>query len=850
MNRGKFHSSGPLRLMPPVSGFLFFMLLTLLSSLSPVVAQSDGPVILNWEFTHPLSSKKLALGPKGTVQEKLIETGELPDPFYGENENKFGWIEQHEWTFGSELTLTEEQLGHDFLELEFPSIDTYAKIYINDSLIAATDNAFHAHRFQVKRFVHAGTNRVKVIFTPPVMYHKETYDKRKSRLPAPNDVGKIAVASMSRKPQYQFGWDWALRMNTIGFWKPAVLQVYDNNRLIQAKIETKKINGDTAQLDLDLIFSVKNSEELIVRSALFGEFKVKCRDGKVKIPLRLSKALLWWPRGHGEAYLYHDKILITNSKGDLISSKDISFGVRTSELVQAKDHWGTSFYFKINGKAIFSKGANMIPQDVFPSRITDALTVHLVEEAYAANMNMIRVWGGGYYQDDIFYESCDRLGMMVWQDLMFACAMYPGDEAFLRSVENELAYQLPRLAAHPSVIYFNGNNEVDVAWKNWGFQIRYMIGPKMQEEIERDYKRLFQDLAPKMVQANSYLPYVHTSPLSNWGKDEYFDHGTMHYWGVWHGKDPIEDFGRKSGRFNAEYGFQSFPEYSTLRAFSGEKEWNLNSSVMKHHQKSYVGNGMIKKHADILYGDAKDFREFVYFSQLTQAKAVGIAISGHRTSAPRTMGTLYWQLNDCWPAPTWSGIDYYGNWKALHYRAKDDYENVAVLERTQELGKEKYIFLSDLNEEFTSKLSYKIYNLEGDVLFENFFNIRCKGNWSQEIAKETQGEPYKSKNYVIVFDWTDQKGVSHSRTFYHEAKRQAKAEPQNFTFNLLEINEKEKTARIKVTTDVFLANFWVSSQKRGVRFDRNFVHLLPGEHWFKISFEEISSKEDFEFMWR
>ncbi len=805
---------------------------------------------LEWRFFHPEKKTWIELGEKGSVQEKLIENGELPDPFYGENEREFSWIEQYNWIFESDLKVEAKDLEHDFLELEFPSIDTYATIYINDSLLTRTENAFYTHRFQVKNYLKAGKNKIKMVFIPPVIYHKAAYDKRKSQLPAPNDVGEIAVASMSRKPQYQFGWDWALRMNTIGFWKPAELKVYNDNRLVQAKIETKNIVDHQAELQLDLFFSVENQQEYVVKSELFGEFKVKSKAGRVSLPLSLQNPELWWPRGHGKAHLYQDNILIYNVDGDLISSKALRFGVRTSELVQNKDKWGTSFYFKINGKAIFCKGANMIPQDVFPARVTDESIRKLVQEAYDANMNMIRVWGGGYYQDELFYETCDEKGIMVWQDFMFACAMYPGDEYFLANVERELDFQVPRLAAHPSVVYFNGNNEVDVAWKNWGFQVKYLIGPNTQAEIEADYKKLFQGLAPKVVKEYSFLPYVHTSPLSNWGKDEYFDHGTMHYWGVWHGKDPIEDFGLKTGRFNAEYGFQSFPEFSTLKSFSDESEWDLNSGVMKHHQKSYVGNGMIKKHADILYGNALGFKEFVYFSQLTQAKAVGIAIAGHRADMPRCMGTLYWQLNDCWPAPTWSSIDYYSNWKALHYQARADYENVAILERTQKLGSEKYLFLSDIDSAFTSKVSYRIFDVSGELLFENYFNINTTGRWSQEVAKECQAPAFKSRNYVIVFEWNNAPGEMKTRTFYHEPKTLAKAPREAFSFEISEVDKEQKTAVLKITTDKLLANCWISSQQRGVRFDRNFEHLLPGEHVFRITFEEVPKTEDFEFFWR
>ncbi|NCA21228.1 MAG: glycoside hydrolase family 2 protein, partial [Crocinitomicaceae bacterium] len=258
---------------------------------------------------------------------------------------------------------------------------------------------------------------------------------------------------------------------------------------------------------------------------------------------------------------------------------------------------------------------------------------------------MVRVWGGGYYPDEIFFNTCDEKGIMVWEDLMFACAMYPGDKEFLASVETELNHQMPRISAHPSVVLINGNNEVDVAWKNWGFQSQYKLNEADQKVILKAYDDLFKDLAVKVINKWTNTNYIHTSPLSNWGNDDFYNHGSQHYWGVWHGKDPMSDFAKKIGRFNAEYGFQSFPEFSTMNQFSEKSDWSLQSKVMKHHQKSYVGNGMIEKHANLLFGKTKDFEQFVYYSQLTQAYAVSSAVAGHRLDAPRCMGTLYWQLN-------------------------------------------------------------------------------------------------------------------------------------------------------------------------------------------------------------
>ncbi len=826
--------------------YKLFFIFSFMSILQNVSSQN-----LTWSFMHPVKKELVSFGEKGSVQEKLIEIGELPDPFYGKNEEKFSWIEKYDWEFFSTVKIDKKDLDREFVEIVFPNIDTYAKVYFNGKLVLETSNSFYPNSISIKDLAKIGDNELKVVFVSPVNYHRNAFNKLKSKYPSPNDVGEIAVASMSRKPQYQFGWDWALRMTTMGFWEAAFVSSYNSNKLTNLKIETDSIEKENAYLTLTASFRQEKNTNYRLESKLFGSQDLLPMNGKCfKIPLQLKNPKLWWPRGHGEAFLYEDEIKIYDEKNQLIENRIIKFGIRTTEVVQEKDKWGTSFYFKINGQKIFAKGANYIPQDIFPSRITNESTIKLIEQMEISNFNMVRIWGGGFYQKDIFYQTCDEKGIMVWQDLMFACAMYPGDAAFLKSVENELNYQIPRIAAHPSVVYFNGNNEVDVAWKNWGFQVKYMISPATQKKMEQDYVNLFKVLAPKVIKKHTKIPYVHTSPLSNWGKPEFFNHGTMHYWGVWHGKDPIEDFGLKTGRFNAEYGFQSFPEFSTISSFSEEKDWDLNSEVMKHHQKSYVGNGMIKKHADILYGKTADFKEFVYFSQLTQAKAVGIAISGHRFDAPRCMGTLYWQLNDCWQAPTWSSIDYFNNWKALQYQVKKDFEDIAVIELTKEIGKEKYYLISDLDTSFESKVKYKVYDLQGNVLLEKSESHKIDNLNSKQLFSESSLEKFQNSNYFIEFEWTNHKNETKKRTVFHEFSKIKKAEKSTVTFEISEIDERNKRAKILIKNEQFIANAWIYSKKLGVSFKENFEHYLPGTHEVEINFTEIPRVEDFEMVWR
>ncbi|MBL4861458.1 MAG: hypothetical protein JKY09_00360, partial [Crocinitomicaceae bacterium] len=558
---------------------------------------------------------------------------------------------------------------------------------------------------------------------------------------------------------------------------------------------------------------------------------------------------LWWPLGQGEQNLYNDTWSFSDGNKIDVALAEAQFGIKTSELVREADEWGTSYYFKINGRRIFCKGANYIPQDIFPARVEDHEIKDMVENMAASNFNMVRVWGGGYYPDEVFYKTCDQLGIMVWQDLMFACSMYPGDDDFIHNVSKEFNYQVPRISYHPSVVLFNGNNEVEVAWGNWGFQIKYGLFGKSAREIEAAYDRLFKQTAPEIIERFSSIPYIHTSPLSNWGKAELYNHGSQHYWGVWHGRDPIQDFGKKIGRFNAEYGFQSFPEYNTIKTFAEKSDWDLSSEVMKHHQKSYVGNDMILKHARKLYGSPKSFEEFVYFSQLTQSMAVSMAVAGHRIDAPRCGGTLYWQLNDCWPAPSWSSIDYYGNWKALQYRIREDYEDVTVVAKYNDLKHIDYYFVSGIEKQYKTRVVCKVVDLKGKELVVEEVDLNVNGQESVKLSISILEKKYARKNVQFNFSWLNEEGKELTRSFDFLPKNHKKAGVKNIKFHLEGINKDNGTAVLVVENDRFVQDLWMTSEKFAVKYTRNFISLTPGRHEIKITFEGELSIDDFNFYW-
>jgi beta-mannosidase len=820
---------------------VLILLIVLMFSSSVMSIAQD--VELTWSFLHPIKKEWVELGVKGSVQEGLIENKELPDPFYGLNEEKFNWIEDHQWEFKSMFFLDKE-LERDFVELIFPSIDTYAKVYLNDQLVLETDNAFIPHSVDIKKHAVNGLNELVLVFTPPVIYHKDKLKEVGYQLPAPNDVHDVAIAPYSRKPQYQFGWDWALRMNTIGLNKPARISSYDDTRLLNKTTRIISVEADVAIVEFDIQLSNSEIKEIWWESKLFGSEKVKGKNGVFTRQITVKSPKLWWPRGQGDAFLYEDYISVQNIEKQGLVSFELKFGVKTSELVQEHDEWGTSYYFKINGRRVFCKGADYIPQEIFPARVTDEMVVDMVDLMAESNFNMIRVWGGGYYPDEVFFERCDELGIMVWEDLMFACAMYPGDDEFIDNITKEFEYQIPRISAHPSVVLFNGNNEVEVAWGNWGFQVKHGLYGKSAKEIESAYDRIFKNIAPAVVEKHNTVPYIHTSPLSNWGKKELYNHGSQHYWGVWHGKDPIEDFGKKIGRFNAEYGFQSFPEYNTLSTFSSKADWDLSSPVMKHHQKSYVGNDMILKHAKRLYGNPESFEDFIYYSQLTQAMAVSMAVAGHRIDAPRCGGTLYWQLNDCWPAPTWSSVDYNGNWKALQYRMRDDYLDVSVVAKYNDLNDVDYYLVSDVVNAFKSNVKLKVFGLDGSLVSESDTIVELDGNGSHKIDV---GEI--NTNAVLTIDFENEQGERITRTFDHLRAEYEKAKEEDVVLSIVSVDKESKSLVLNVSNTKYLRNLWISSSEFGLKFDSNFESLLPGEHKVVVQYEELPKLEDFKLMW-
>ncbi|MFM7176876.1 MAG: glycoside hydrolase family 2 protein, partial [Bacteroidota bacterium] len=575
------------------------------------------------------------------------------------------------WTYETVFQLNETSLKYDHVDLVFDGVDTYGSVYLNDSLLGNVNNMFRQWRFSSKKYLNQGSNKLRVQLMPVVPQANALLQQLPYRIPSSDPVDP-PVSPFVRKAPYQFGWDWSPRMLSMGIWRPVRMEMYDGVRIASTYFSVKEISDSIAWMNarVELDVNAKHAGVVLKVDGAFKQFQVDGNDPVVDITFRVLNPKLWWPNGLGEQNQYDFKVL-AYADGFLVDSSVVRTGIRTAELIMEPDNYGTSFYFKINGKRVFAQGANYVPQRLLPGIVGDADKVRLLSDAASVGMNMLRVWGGGVYEHDRFYEICDSLGLMVWQDFMFACSMYPSDSLFMSNVEAEVQYQVKRLRNHPSLVVWCGNNESDVAWKNWGWQKQYGITPTDSTTIRNGYDSIFQKAIPQLISHNaSSIPYIHTSPLSNWGKRRNFDHLNMHYWGVWHGEEAIDSFRVNVPRFMSEYGMQSWPHYEKLKTSSGDLDISLDSQWLASRQKSYKGNRLLLDYIQKRYGKVSSTEEFCYLSQLHQADAMSIAIESQRMDYPRCMGTLYWQLNDVWNGASWSTIEEDGKWKAAHYALK------------------------------------------------------------------------------------------------------------------------------------------------------------------------------------
>lgn len=676
-----------------------------------------------WQFkyTHQQNEKWLPAVVPGTIHTDLLNNKLIPDPFYGCNEKDLQWIGQTPWQYRNTFWVDPQLLDYRAVQLVFEGLDTYADVFLNGQKVISAHNMFREWRIDCKSLLHPGENLLEITFHSAE--NKFFEDSLALGYPLPG--GRWVFA---RKAAYHFGWDWGPAFITAGIWKPVRLEAYNDHDPRDIQLFTTDIQKHKAIINSTwYIHSAKEEKAwLKVRdlhtNQILSQEQVLLQPGKEShtMDITIDNPRLWWTHDLGDPHLYDLEFELVTHSG-FHWKKNIPYGIRTIEVVTEPDQYGESFYLKINDIPVFMKGANYIPQHSFVTEVTDEDYHHIISNALKSNFNMLRIWGGGIYEKDLFYELCDQYGILVWQDFMFACAMYPGDDAYVENVKQEATEQILRLRNHASLAMWCGNNEVDEGWKNWQWQATHGITPNDSTTIWQNYQRVFHHLLPELVEAlDPGRFYLHTSPVHGWGHEESMTEGTAHYWGVWWGVQPFEMYLEKVPRFMSEFGFQAMPAMATIRQFQPSSQNYLFSESLACHQKHPTGYQTISTYLEWEHLFPKTLQEFIYGSQLIQAKGVGMAIEAQRTSQPRCMGTLYWQFNDCWPVTSWAGMDVNGNWKALQYEIRKLYDQimVSILEHQDSL---KVNIVSGLLHEQDADFTVSLVDFEHNriTLFDN-----------------------------------------------------------------------------------------------------------------------------------
>lgn len=817
----------------------------------------------NWQFSRQGQNDWAPAEVPGTVHTDLLRNELIDDPFYRINEKKQQWIDKEDWVYRKTFSVAPSWLEKNCIDLQFEGLDTYADVYLNDSLLFRANNFFVAWRQSVKEQLLPGENELKVYFHSPIKVGLKELAAHGYGLPAVNDqsenggLGKRKVSVFTRKPGYHYGWDWGPRLVTSGIWRPVFLELWDEARLEDVYFQQEELTENKARLAawVSIEAAQTKSGRLAVYQGekLLAEKIVNISPGKYQdsLDVRIENPKRWWPWDLGTPYLYHLQTIL-EVDGRVIGEVKQKIGLRNIRIIREPDEEGSSFYFEINGVRVFAKGANYIPNDVFIPRVKEEQYRRVLESAVAANMNMIRVWGGGFYEEDFFYDRCDELGLLVWQDFMFACSMYPGQAGFLTKVKAEAEYNVRRLRRHPSIALWCGNNEIDVAWaqhkefRGWGWKQGY--GFKRRAEIWSAYDRIFHQLLPSIVE--EYSPgtfYWPSSPYSRQGEHATNNstHGDIHYWGVWHGKAPFSAFYNHVGRFMSEYGFQSFPEFESVKKYTKPEDWDIESEVMSAHQRSGIGNLRIRNYMRNRYRVPRRFEDFLYIGQLLQAEGIKTAIEAHRGAKPYCMGTLYWQLNDCWPVASWSGMDYYQQWKAMHYFVKKAYAPVMLAFRLEK-RQLKLQAISDRQTPIAATLELELMDFAGVTLWKETQNINIEADASQQIAEHSErilckkGNP---RNMLLAASLLENGQILASDIYYFKAVKKLRL-PKEVNIRK-EVMEMEGDAfLIRLSSDRLAKNVFLQAEDRPGFFSDNYFDLLPGRP-VEVIFEPERDGVDF-----
>lgn len=808
-----------------------------------------------WTFRQADKEEWLPATVPGSVHTDLLKNGKIEDPFYRLNERDVQWIDKVNWEYKTSFSLSKDAMKRNRIALDFKGLDTYADVFVNDTLVLSADNMFREWIVDVKPQVKEGNNELRILFRSPIVEGIKKYDAYPYVIPvSANDLAEIGqveghkmVSVYTRKAGYHFGWDWGPRLVSSGLWRPVYLTFWDDARIENLQIKQNSVSEQEAtltaifEIDADAenqaVITIENDGKELARA----DVQLTRGISTYPVEFKIENPKLWWTNGLGEAHLYNikGKLLI----GKRMAEKSERIGIRTLELVRDKDEKGTSFYFKLNGVPVFMKGANYIPNDVFPARVTEEMYQKVIHTSKISNFNMLRIWGGGIYENDRFYELCDEAGILIWQDFMFACAMFPGDEAFLNNIKQEATDNIKRLRNHPSIAMWCGNNEILAAWFGWGWgKAEEAKSKENAAKIWKSYTDIFHHILPDAVAANDPgRSYWASSPSSGTGIPADLANGDEHYWGVWWGKDPFSTYATHIARFMSEYGFQSFPELKTVKQYAAPEDYNIFSEVMKSHQRSSIGNETIEYYMLLDYKKPKDFASFLYVNHVLQAEGIKFALEGHRRAAPYCMGSLYWQINDCWPVASWSSTDYYQRWKALQYFAKKGFEPVLV-SPYKDKDSLKVDIINDHLNEIKGQLIVKVLDFEGKEIWKDTQEVTVPANSSNTFFAAKTADFLKrvqaNKQFLVVELYEKGTVISNNTLFFKPIKDVLLPKPEvSFEFATV-----DGGFEITLTTDKLAKNLFMTIGDEEGFFGDNYFDLIPGQP-LKIKLDTKITKE-------
>lgn len=784
-----------------------------------------------WEVQQVGGDMTYSAAVPGCVHLDLLAAGAIPDPFYRDVEQDVQWISEADWVYTRSFIVDAELLEYDHILLHCGGLDTLATIRVNDQMIAATDNMFRIWEFDVKSLLHAGENRIEITFASALNYVQQKEAEVQPLFAWGVGHHKLNGGGWIRKQPSNFGWDWGPELVTVGIWRDIRLLGINTARLADVAILQHHAPGSVT---LDVQTSVErydDSELTVSVEVTFDGSVVASQQAAVsgtsaQVSFDIPDPQLWFPAGMGAQPLYEVRVTLFAGETEL-DAQTKRIGLRTLRLIRERDDIGESFYFAANGIPFFAKGANWIPADTFVTRLTRADYQRLLLAACDVNMNMLRVWGGGIYEPDVFYDLCDELGLCVWQDFMYACSTYPTfDEAFLASSRAEAEDNVKRIRHHASLAILCGNNELEqglvgddwtpttMSWADYGVLFDDLL------------KQVSNELAPQ----TDYWPSSPHTPVierTNWQSTEY---GDTHNWQVWHGRQPFEFYRTIVPRFVSEFGFQSFPEPKTVESYTLPHDRNITSFIMEHHQRSLIGNSTIVHYMTDWFRLPTSFDMMLWLSQILQGLAIKYAVEHWRRNMPRSMGALFWQINDCWPVASWASIDYFGRWKALHYFAKRFFAPFLVTGvEDLERGTVDVFVTSDEGIDPQGQLTWTLTDVDGRTIDSGTREITVSGRKSQHVETLELAQQVKAAGSRNVLLWlaleVGGKIVSTNLVTFARPKHLELRDPR-FT---AQVTQEGSSFKVTLSAERPSLYTWLNLSKLDAQFSDNFFDLAPGQ---------------------